>query len=400
VEDKLKDLLREGGISTPVGVSVSRGEAVPPAVADFSFPVFAKAVIPVGKKNRLGAVRRINDRDELALTVGALFEAEFAGRRAPRVLVEEGVGAVAELFVSFNFSSLERAPILLISRAGGVDIEESVSGDTGLLRKIVLDLRKDLDSAAAANAWLELGLEKGVAEKAVDFCRRCYGVFRKMDLMMLEINPLMVTETGDLVAVGALADCDDEALWRQPALREFIYYREGRYGLREPSELERRVTSISEADPTGTAMLMEWPGGNLGWLFAGGGCSLYSADICESLGGRPATYFDATTLSGESLAAVIRGVLAIPGLSGLAIGCNIRSMVRVDDEMRAIVSALTEAGMDLSRFPVVVRSAGQGEEAAREMAAGVRGLEHYGADTPIEDAIARFIDRVTGLDAS
>jgi succinyl-CoA synthetase beta subunit len=173
----------------------------------------------------------------------------------------------------------------------------------------------------------------------------------------------------------------------------------GRFGGRGPTDLERHVRALSEKESRGSAMVVEIPGGDLAWMWAGGGCSMYAADACERLGGRPRTYFDATTLSKQALTEIITEVLRVPGIRGFGIGSNIRSMVRVDEEMEAIVEALGACGLDTGSFPVVARLAGPGEDQARSLSSQHEGIEFFGRDASIDDAIERLIE-LTEAEAS
>jgi succinyl-CoA synthetase beta subunit len=140
-------------------------------------------------------------------------------------------------------------------------------------------------------------------------------------------------------------------------------------------------------------------GGNLGCLLSGGGCSLWSADHIIDRGGRPATYYDATTPNETMLRALFEGVLQIPGLRGLVFGSNIINLARIESRVRILVEALEASQLDFERFPVVLRMAGPGEEEARRTASRVPHLEYYGDEVTLEYALDRFVDRVKQVEA-
>jgi len=393
-EDLTKQLLANAGIRVPDGErATSPQSAVDVAQRLGQYPLYMKALVPMGKKNRVGGVRRINSREDVLTAATDMLARDFGGIRSDGILVERAIEGELELFVSFTFSSRQRSAVLMLSISGGVDIESAAADDPSAMRILNLDVRTDLDEYGVVSSALSLGLSDRLAARVAEAVSALWTTFRTMDLVTLEINPMLVTEGTQLTAVGVLADTDDEAFYRQPATLAAIGRPAGRYGGRTRTPLEERVRALSEVDPTGSAMLVEIPDGELAWLFAGGGCSLYAGDVCESLGGRPRTYFDATTLSKDTLREIIVAILTLPGLRGLGIGCNIRSMVRVDEEMEAIVAALKSSGRDPAQFPVVVRLAGPGEDRARLLAQQMPGIVHFGRHDTIDEAIAYLVEK-------
>lgn len=390
-EDLAKALLSAGGIKTPAGTRVDTIGDVLAASEDIGdYPIYVKALIPRGRKNRVDAVKKVESREELVRTARSLLSRTFEGVPPDGLLLEESIIGGMEIFVGVTLSSLDRGFVLLMSQHGGIDVEAVLDDEPNAMRSLSLDPQRRLDIDAAKNAASELGFPAALAQKLAALSASLWDIVRNFDLVTLEINPVIPTDDGDLVAVGALADVDDDALFRHPDITPPNFIDSGRYGGRLPTDLERYVTQLSASDPTGSAMLVEIPDGHLAWLFAGGGCSLYSADLCEALGGRPRTYFDSTTLTPATLEEIVWAVLGLPGLEGLGIGSNVRSMVQVDEEMVAIAAAVRRRRIDTTAFPIVVRLAGPGEERAKVVAART-GITHFGRNDTIDEAVAALV---------
>jgi len=392
-EDLTKRALADAGIEVPRGGrALSVGEAATLG-ADIGFPLYVKSLLPIGKKNRIGAVRRVATDDELRVTAAELAAVTVGDVVSDGILVEKAVDGGRELFVSMTFSSMARGPVVMISTAGGVDVEESVDQNAEAIVIVAIDPHVGPQRSELVEAASEVGLVRELAAKVASEVARMWRVFCELDLVTLEINPLIVATDGTLVAAGVLADLDDAAVFRHPQLAGQAV---GRFGGRGPTGLEQQVRALSEQERGGSAMVVEIPDGDLAWMWAGGGCSMYAADACERLGGRPRTYFDATTLSRETLTQIMIGVLSLPGIRGFGIGSNVRSMVRVDEEMEAILEALRVCGLDDGSFPVVARLAGPGEDEARALAREHPAIELFGRHDSIDEAIARLVERTTG----
>jgi succinyl-CoA synthetase beta subunit len=393
LEDRIKGLLGRDGLRVPEGVTVSSGDEAVAAAARLGLPAVVKALVPTGKKGRAGAVRFVRDALSLRAAVAELVGGTFHGFRADSVLVEAKVPIARELFVSFNFDALARAPVLLMGTEGGVDVEEAVAANPGAFTRLTLDPSAPPDAGTLAKAWRRLGLSAQEAARAGEATALAEAAFRRYDARVLEINPLAIDVEGNPVVVGALLDVDDDALFRQPELAQWVEWGSGRVG-RTPTELERRILQLNADEKTGSIRFMELQGGDLGCLVFGGGCSLWSTDHIIAGGGRPATYYDATTPSERMLRALFEGVLQLPGLRGLVFGSNIVNLARIDARVRVLVETLEDLRIDVARFPVVVRVAGTGEEEARRHAARIPHLDYYGDDVTLEEALDRFLERV------
>ncbi len=211
---------------------------------------------------------------------------------------------------------------------------------------------------------------------------------------MLEINPLSLDADGGATAIGTLMDIDDDALFRQPELAQWIEYGASRFG-RQATPLERRLFAMN-LEGAGSMRFMQLEGAISAACSPAAAAASWSADHIIDRGGKPATYYDATTPNETMLRALFEGVLQIPGLRGLVFGSNIINLARIESRVRILVEALEASQLDFERFPVVLRMAGPGEEEARRTASRVPHLEYYGDEVTLEYALDRFVDRGEG----
>jgi succinyl-CoA synthetase beta subunit len=246
----------------------------------------------------------------------------------------------------------------------------------------------------ARDVAVEAGVQGRLIAQLGELLPRLYQVFRGCEARLLEVNPLALTAAGELVPAAAVIDLDEQALFRHPDLAARLTDEEGT-GVRPLTPLERQIRAIDRMDPqNGAIRFLEFPEGDIACMVTSGGAALTALGQLMALGGRAANAFDITAgQHEEKMYLASRAILARPGLRGLIAGGNVKNFTRVDLQVRGIVRALRDAGIDPRRFPVVLRFAGPGIEVAREIAAGLPGLEWYEDDTSLEGAVRRIVER-------
>lgn len=396
LEDKTKELLARQGLAIPAGISVSEASGLARAQERVGFPAVVKALIPIGKKGKAGAVRMVDDAAALRMAFDTIVGSSYYGFEAQAVLVERREAIEEELFLSITFDSLARGAMMVIGRLGGVDVEDAAAEHGGAFARRPFDVDAPLDDESLVEHWRSVGLNADAAHSAARATAQALAAFVKYDARMLEINPLGVMRDGRCVAIGTLMDIDDDALFRQTELGDCVQYGSSRMG-RPATALERRLLDLDAASQSGSVRFMELDGGDIGCLLSGGGCSLWSTDHVIDCGGKPATYYDATTPSEEILHVLITGVISMPGVRGLIFGSNIINFARIDARVRLVVDIIESIGLDLQKFPVVMRMAGAGEDDARKAAARLPHLEYYGAEVTLEYALDRIVARVNEI---
>lgn len=388
LEDVALELLGESGVAVPrFGVASVPGEAAEFAAA-LGAPVIVKALVPVGGRQKGGVVARAATPEEAARVAHGILGQVFKRFLVERVLVAEVVDVARELFLAITFDPLACSPVVLFSPEGGVEIE---AGNGAQLKRSVVDITLGLRPFEARGVCRRAGLRGAALTAVADALVAAYTLFRRCDAQLLEVNPLVVTGEGKVVAVSGLVNVDDQAGWRQ----EGLLARQAQppnNGWRPLTALEQEMRAINASDPTvGTIRFNEFPEGDVALMVTGGGAGLTALDAAYRVGLSPATTFDIKIGPiEEKMYLATRAVLRRPGLRGLVVGANFSNFVPIDVKVRGVVRALLDERVDTARFPVVMRFCGPNQEEGRRLAAQVPGLEYYDDTTTLEEAVARL----------
>ena len=384
--------LRDAGVSVP-GFSVAATAAeARDAAAALGGAAVVKALIPVGGRGKVGAVRLAADADEAAGHAEALLSRTYLNFPVERVLVSERIGIARELFVSITFDSMARKPIVLFSATGGVYIETILADDADRLVCYPVEIGLGLRPFQAKEIAASAGLDGKTLLAAADALGALYRVFRDLDAETVEVNPLAVTAEARVIAPSAVIVVDDQALFRHPEL-EAIAGQNLTNGWRPLTPLEKRMREIDATDAGSAIRFNEFTEGGIAFMITGGGAGFLAFDTIVRLGGDPATTFDITPgFVEEKMYLATKAILSRPGLRGLIAGGNITNFIPIDIKVRGVMRALKELAIDPATFPVVFRFAGPGSDTARELAAEVPGIAYLGAESTIEDAVGRIVE--------
>lgn len=394
LEDASLALVAKAGIATPaLHVARSAAEAREAAEAvGGGGPVIVKALVPAGKRGKAGAVTRADGPAAAGDLAATMLGSTVQRFPVEAVLVSALVPIARELFASITFDSQLRQPVVLLSAAGGVDIETLVEESPAALHTRPVDIRKGLRPFEARELGEAAGLRGKALVSTAEALAALYRVFRATDAELVEVNPLALTPEEQAVAVSAVVNVDEQALWRHPEL-EGLVDPDLSNGWRPLTPLEREIRAIDREDPTTAIRFNEFEEGDIGFMMTGGGSGLLSFDTILGAGGRPATSFDITP--GQVEEKMRRSVLAVlrrPGLKALIVGGNISNFIPIDIKVRGVVRALVDAGIDTRTFPVVFRFDGPNIEEARRLAASLPGVEFLDGTTPLDAAVRRVVE--------
>ncbi len=354
-EFEAKQLLKKNGIKIPPAIlSTSIVSEIP-----FDGEVAVKAQVLANGRGKAGGVKLFSSMEEAKDFANSLLGSMLLKEKVKSVLLEKKMKTKNEFYISFLYDTDTQLPVMLLSKSGGVDVAE-LSKNNGLA-KMPIDPLLGLKEWQARDAAVDAGFASELIPKISEFVLRLYSVFTSEDCRLLEINPLSLTEEGEIVAVGALVDLDNDAGYKHK--ERFFPPRLPGVG-RELTDRELLVKKTDEADYRGSIKFIEL-GGEIGFLAAGGGGSMAAMDALIIAGGNPANYAE---FSGdpprEKVYALAKAILGQPNLRGLWIVGAIANFTRMDQTMQGVVEALREVK---PKYPIVVRRSGPYEKEGLQM---------------------------------
>jgi succinyl-CoA synthetase beta subunit len=342
-EHAAKPLLKAAGIAIPRGALAQAPAAAAEAARALGGPAIVKAQATTGKRGKAGGIALVSSPEEAEQAAGRILGMDIGGHRIESVLVDEQVAIARELYVAVLNDLASKGPLVMFSDQGGMDIEEIAARHPGLLVKVPVDIRKGLDPHVLAAALPESqALPK---EQLIDLIQRLYRVYRDNDAELVEINPLVVTGSGELVALDCKFVMDDSAVRRHEQVAE----------VGTPDRL-------TELEAWAKALNLKYIelDGSVGVLANGAGLTMTTMDVIVHHGGRPANFLeiggDAYTLGKPALEIV----LSHPAVKSLVVNfCG--AFARTDVMTGGILDAWDAVRPEV---PVFFTIHGTGEEEA------------------------------------
>jgi succinyl-CoA synthetase beta subunit/citryl-CoA synthetase large subunit len=344
-----------------------------------------------GKRALRGGVQPVDDVGAVRDFAKRFLEQGFGDEPVNRILLEERIDFVAEYFLGITYDSRARKPLLLFSRHGGANIEETARSSPDLVKTQLLPPSGEVRSYEAIEWLSEWGFSGKLLLRLAGLVRKMARLFHRYDALLLEFNPLASTDWQDLVVLDCHMDIDDDALKRQSLDFEGLSSR--MEGARQPTEFEQKAREIDQLDYRGVAGRMIEFDGNLGLLIGGGGASLTAFDAVRNSGGSPANYCE---IGGNPTVRKVQELTKLlvsrPGVEKLAVIMNVVSNTRSDLVARGVIKGMVEAGRDPEQTIAVFRLPGAGEEECKKI------LKHYGVpfcgrEVSIDEAAALAVER-------
>ena len=383
-EYQAKALFARHGLPVPRGeVAFTVADARAAAERLGGGRVVVKAQIHAGGRGKGGGVKVVDGPDAAAEVAEALLGSNLVtpqtgpeGRRVSRVLVEEGLAIERELYLGLLIDRAVERPIVMASSAGGMEIEQVAADTPELILRETVDPGAGLASFQARRLAYGLGLPAAVVPQAVRVMQAAYTVFRETDASLVEVNPLVVTASGQVLALDGKVSLDDNALFRHPDLRE----------LRDLGEEDDLEIAASEHDLNYIRL-----DGSIGCMVNGAGLAMATMDIIKLAGGEPANFLD---VGGGANADQIRNAFRIlmSDANVKAVLINIfGGILRCDVLAAGVIAAVQELDVQV---PVVIRMEGTNVEA------GKRALRESGLDFTTADAMDEAAELVVAAAAA
>jgi len=365
-EYQAKEILRGAGINVPRGkLALTADEAVSVATSLGGDVWVVKAQIHAGGRGKAGGVRICKSLDEVKAAADALIgsilvtkQTGAAGKEVGKVYIEEGLDIAQEFYLSLLVDREEACVSFVVSPAGGMDIEEVAANQPEKIQTFPV---RDIETADFSALAAFLGLSGDAAVQCDVLAKQLYQVFVANDAAMLELNPLVLTGTGDLVALDAKFVADDNALYRQEAI----------VAMRDLSEEDPREI---EAAQFGLNYIQL--DGNIGCMVNGAGLAMATMDMIQMKGSKPANFLDVG--GGVTIPAVTEAFkLLFSDQHVKAVLVNIfGGIVRCDIIAQGLLEAIKTHPMNV---PVVMRLVGTNEQAGQALVRDA-GLDVYWAD--------------------
>ena len=356
-EYQAKQVLREYGIATPRGVALDDAAQADAAMSELGGAAWVvKAQIHAGGRGKAGGVKLVRTPEALKEAVAALLGSQLVtyqnapdGQMVSRLLIEETLPIARELYLSLTVDRESERIVLVASGSGGMEIEEIAKTTPEKILRETCDPVWGLRDFQCRNLAFGLGLEGAQIAEFGKLAKGLYRLFMKNDLSMVEINPLVVTSDGKLVALDCKIGVDDNALYRHKTLA----------AMHDTTQVDAKEVAAKEYDLNYIAL-----SGNIGCMVNGAGLAMATMDLIKLHGGQPANFLD---VGGGATATTVSKAFQIilSDHNVKAILVNIfGGIMRCDIIAEGIITAVKEVGV---KVPVIVRLEGTNVELGQKM---------------------------------
>jgi len=369
-EFQAREILRKHGVPVPPFEVVSDPGAAGRAAAAFGGLVVVKAQVHAGGRGKAGGVKLAKDAAEAEAKAAAILGMTIKGLVVKRVIVARAVDIDREYYAGIVVDRASKRPVVMVSAAGGVDIEEVARTTPGRIVKRPVDPQGGLDAKAAAALAASIEERPAQAGAVADILVKLYRAFAESDCSLAEINPIVVTPSGEVWAVDAKMNIDDNALDRHPDLE----------ALRDTDGETRE-----EAAARGAGLSYVKLDGNVGCLVNGAGLAMATMDLIKYYGGEPANFLDiGGSSSPEKVVTALDIITSDRGVRAVLINI-FGGITRCDDVAAGLVRAFEARPPTV---PVVVRLTGTNEERAREILA----QHDLASVTSMDEAVQKAVE--------
>lgn len=379
-EYQAKGLLARFGVKVPRGKMVESVADASKAAEELGLPVVVKAQIHAGGRGKGGGVKLARAAEDVKTIAGEILGKQLVtaqtgpeGKEVRKLLIEEGLAIKTELYLSFLVDRSIGWPVCIASSAGGMEIEKVAAETPEKILRAEVDPAVGLMPYQAREIAFGLGLEGDVHKKAVKFLMSLYKAFRGLDASMLEINPCLITEDGEVLALDAKINLDDNALFRHKDLVELRDINE-----EAPLEVEASKFGLNYIKLDG----------NVGCMVNGAGLAMATMDIIQLAGSSPANFLDVGGgASAEQIKNAFRILTSDPQVKAVLINI-FGGILRNDRLAEGLIAAVGELGVKL---PIVIRMEGTNVELGRKM------LSESGLNFTTADSMKDGAEKVVAL---
>jgi succinyl-CoA synthetase beta subunit len=381
-EYQAKSLLAKYGVPVPRGGVAYTPKEAEKVAAELGGPVWVvKAQIHAGGRGKAGGVKVVKNGADVPGVAKAMLGMKLVthqtgpeGKEVKRVYIEEGCDIARELYLGMLIDRATGRVTLMASTEGGMDIEEVAAKTPEKILRVAIDPATGLQAFHARKLAFGLGLDSKQVNSAVKFMQALYAAFMGLDASLTEINPLVVNGAGELIALDAKMNFDDNSLFRQPRVVELRDEDE-----EDPAELEASKHDLNYVKLNG----------NIGCMVNGAGLAMATMDIIKLYGGAPANFLDVGGgATRERVTTAFKLILSDPNVEGILVNI-FGGIMRCDVIAEGVVAAAREVSLHV---PLVVRLEGTNVELGKKIL-NQSGLPIVSADN-LADAAEKIVKAV------
>ena len=379
-----KEILRKFGVTVPRGIPCMSVEEAVKAAEELGGPVWVvKAQIHAGGRGKGGGVKVAKSLEQVKEYADQIMGMQLVthqtspeGQKVRRLLIEEGADIKKELYVSLVTDRVTQKVVLMASSEGGMDIEEVAHSNPEKIHNVVIEPSIGLTDEQADDIARKIGVPEESVVDARTNLQGLYKAYWETDASLAEINPLILTGSGKVIALDAKFNFDSNALFRHP---EIVAYRD--LDEEDPAEVEASKFDLAYISLDG----------NIGCLVNGAGLAMATMDTIKLFGGEPANFLDVGGgATAEKVTEAFKIMLKNPGLKAILVNI-FGGIMRCDVIAEGVITASKAVSLQV---PLVVRMKGTNEDLGKKMLAD-SGLPIIAADT-MEDAAKQVVAAAAG----
>jgi succinyl-CoA synthetase beta subunit len=368
-----KQLFARHRVPVPEGAAAEGVEEAVQRARELGFPCVIKAQVQIGGRGKAGGIKVANSPEEAEQHAKAILGMDIRGHTVHEVWVERASDIAAEYYASIVFDRSAKAPLIMLSTRGGMDIEQVADEDPEAIARLHVDPLLGFSDFHGRRLCFEAGVDADVVRPVGGLLSRLYHAFIAEEAMLVEVNPLIVTGDRDVTALDAKVTLDDNSLFRHPENAE----------LRNPGDEDPQEQMARERGLTYVKL-----DGNIGILGNGAGLVMSTLDVVAQAGGEPANFLDAGGgAKAEEIISAVEVILSNPKVT--AVLFNIfGGITRCDEVARGLIAAFAQVKPDV---PFVVRLNGTNEEEGQRLLAEAD-LPHVTVEQTMDGAAAKVVE--------
>jgi succinyl-CoA synthetase beta subunit len=368
-----KQLFARHGVPVPEGAPASSVEDAVKRARELGFPCLVKAQVQIGGRGKAGGIKVANSVEEAEEHAKAILGMDIRGHTVHELWIEQASDIASEYYASIVFDRSAKAPLVMLSTKGGMDIEEVAEEDPDAIARLHVDPLLGFQDFHGRRLAFEAGVDADVVRPVGAMLSRLYDAFIAEEAMLVEVNPLIVTGKREVMALDAKVTLDGNALFRHPENEE----------LRDPSDEDPQEQMAKEKGLTYVKL-----DGDIGILGNGAGLVMSTLDVVAQAGGQPANFLDAG--GGSKAEAIVDAVEVILSDEKVkAVLFNIfGGITRCDEVARGLIEAFEQVD---PQVPFVVRLNGTNEEEGRKLLADAA-LPNVTVEETMDGAAAKVVE--------